>query len=169
MYLTRSRLSNRFALKAGNLFDLIPQGSCTHGASNRIDLRLDKHNSIQVQLQLKNKIVLSHHETSAEKFCAGFAANIKLQWEKKRGGGGIKATYNLFFGLLTIPNIATACAWWNVLILWHFEKDSRTQKPHYTRSHTTQPNATPQHLHQMHKKRCLTASSLTTSTWNSTQ
>lgn len=62
-----------------------------HGASDKSHLRLDKHNGIQVQLQnseLKNNIVLSHHKTSAEGFCAGFGANKNLQWGGRKGLGG---------------------------------------------------------------------------------
>lgn len=36
--------------------------------------------------ELEKKIVLSHHNTSAEGFCASFAANRKLQRGKKKGG-----------------------------------------------------------------------------------
>lgn len=57
------------------------------------------------ELEKKKKIVLSHHKTSAEGFCASFAANRKLQWEKKKGGyqGNLQSVLWAYWRSRTLP------------------------------------------------------------------
>lgn len=80
-------------------------------------MRLDKLNGIQVRLQnseLKKQNCAFTPQDECEKDFVQVLMLIESCSEKKKkkegGRGGIKATYNLFFGLLTIPNIVTACA-----------------------------------------------------------
>lgn len=81
-------------------------------------MRLDKLNGIQVRLQnseLKKQNCAFTPQDECEKDFVQVLMLIESCSERKKnrgvgGKGGIKATYNLFFGLLTIPNIVTACA-----------------------------------------------------------
>lgn len=87
---------------------------------------------------------------------------VQQKCRGKWGGGGIhsrkkkfiKATRNLFFGLLKVPmHIASSRAWQNVFTLWHLKKkkDSRIQMP-TLQLHTKIPTAIQQYLHEMHCK-----------------
>lgn len=73
------------------------------------------------------------------------------EMQGKWGEGGIqknciKATYNLFFGLLKVPmHIASSRAWQNVFTLRHFKKKKRQQdtNAHVTATHqNTNSNTT---------------------------